>query len=64
MKLMFSSTKPSAFDTKKIATFKWNQAQSSGVVVGTASDRIQFSSPLPESFATKLISLEKTLQKL
>ena len=64
MALTFSSTEPSAFDTKKIAQAKWNQIKSVGASPVVTQDFIAYSTTANEPFDTPVITLEKILQKL
>ena len=64
MALTFSSTEPSAFDTRKILTFKWNQVLTDGPTPIVTQDAIAYSTTDNEAFDVKNITLGKIVQKL
>lgn len=63
--LEFSSTRPDAFDTKKIAYAKWNQiVNGDKKAVLVPNSTIGFSQTYNEAYDTKVITVEKRLQTL
>lgn len=64
MTLTFSSTEPSAFDTRKILQAKWNQVLSSTATPVVTQDSIAYSTTDNEAFDCKNITYGKILQKL
>lgn len=62
--MYYSSTKPSAFDTRRIAAEKWLQIKNGNGKPVVESHTIVFSSVSDESFDTPAITLGKILQTL